>query len=1007
MRTLPLWLLLACATAPEGLRATPSGTGPLVRVDWDHEPRADIPFPTDLATRPDPTSPTGRRPNLPIGDGIAIERQLIEALNEHTGFGIYTPITVGFEAPLDLDALKARHPDDLHVDGHLLDDAVYLVDVTEGSPTYLQAHPLDLGGGRFPGQMTRAGSKMGSDPRAYEGYSLLLETADEDLDGDGVLDLNEDTDGDGVLDRPNVWPEGGDPFHDLATFYERESDTLILRPVVPLREETTYAVVLTDRLVGLDGEPVRSPWAWVNHTRQTPDLEPLRQGVPEAGLSVEDIAFAWTFTTGSVTRDLHDLADGLMGAGPYASLADTFPPGVTEAAILHTLDEPVPTVLAPRTLLTPLGALGLFDSDSLAFVGGLHDAYTWGFVGGAFVSANLLVDSDGDGTDGDEHWRVDRSTGEVRAAPRRVPFTCAVPNAAQAGDGPVPIVIHGHGLGSTRIEFLAFAWAYNRVGLAVCALDAPGHGLYLGPEYDDLVATFLGAVGAEPAWHHLQDAAGRDLDNDGLIDAAADQFSADVLHTRDMVRQPVVDWVQMIRTLQACGEGTMEVVLPTGDGVVPQGTTHTTCDWDGDGRIDLGGPGTRFLYHGVSMGGVEGALAAAVLPDLDAAVLTVPGGGLLDIGARSSIGSVVDGLTNRALSPVIYGAITDDGRVELRQEVVNFDDTVQIPFATVDTIPYGSTVVVRNLDRGTERRQRVIEGSPWRVPIEADGLDAGDKAVAAGIPEGGVVAGERYTVPGNEGLGDRLEVEVRDPVGKVVARIDTFEREATHEGVTYEVGSPLIAASWGFGYTRGSPELRRAITVLSSIVEPADPIAYARQWYQEPRDNPREVLIALTVGDETVPQATGIALARAAGIVDFQTVDPRYGTSADRWLIEREVVQGQVDWGSYTDAAGASILFDPDDLDEGTDDYGAPSEAPLRATIEAGDGVAGLRFLYVNPRGAHAYLVPDQSLGFDVNAFGAQQMAWFLATGGGEISDDMCLATPDCPFLPPMPEAAE
>ena len=31
------------------------------------------------------------------------------------------------------------------------------------------------------------------------------------------------------------------------TWYERETNTLIIRPVVPLREETRYAVVLTER----------------------------------------------------------------------------------------------------------------------------------------------------------------------------------------------------------------------------------------------------------------------------------------------------------------------------------------------------------------------------------------------------------------------------------------------------------------------------------------------------------------------------------------------------------------------------------------------------------------------------------------------------------------------------------------------------------------------------------------------------------------------------------------
>ncbi len=31
-------LAAGCAAAPRGLRATPDGTGPVVRVDWDAQP---------------------------------------------------------------------------------------------------------------------------------------------------------------------------------------------------------------------------------------------------------------------------------------------------------------------------------------------------------------------------------------------------------------------------------------------------------------------------------------------------------------------------------------------------------------------------------------------------------------------------------------------------------------------------------------------------------------------------------------------------------------------------------------------------------------------------------------------------------------------------------------------------------------------------------------------------------------------------------------------------------
>jgi hypothetical protein len=81
---------------------------------------------------------------------------------------------------------------------------------------------------------------------------------------------------------------------------------LWLRPLEPLRPRTTYAVVLTTSLTDDAGQSVRSPWAWVNHTDQTGALEDL----PELGVPLESIAFAWSFTTGRGGADLEALVAG-------------------------------------------------------------------------------------------------------------------------------------------------------------------------------------------------------------------------------------------------------------------------------------------------------------------------------------------------------------------------------------------------------------------------------------------------------------------------------------------------------------------------------------------------------------------------------------------------------------------------------------------------------------------------------------------------------------------------
>ena len=69
-------------------------------------------------------------------------------------------------------------------------------------------------------------------------------------------------------------------------------------------------MVLTSRLVGEDGEPIQSPWTFVNHLDQN-KLEPLTEALSALGLSAEDIAFTWSFSTGRVTGDLVDVRLGL------------------------------------------------------------------------------------------------------------------------------------------------------------------------------------------------------------------------------------------------------------------------------------------------------------------------------------------------------------------------------------------------------------------------------------------------------------------------------------------------------------------------------------------------------------------------------------------------------------------------------------------------------------------------------------------------------------------------
>lgn len=988
-----LALLTGCSV-PAGLRITPPGEGPLVVVDWDAEPLPEIPFPNDLATRVDPTSPTGLRLNFSEESSTEAETRARKLVNRMTGFGIYAPISVRFDKRLDLADILARHPDDYDTS----DDAIYVVNVDPDSPEFGEAVELDIGHGRFPGDLFNASAYFANDPR--EGIpSLLFEGVDEDVNGNGVLDPGEDTDSDGVLDKPNVWPPGGDPREDLLTWYELETDTLIVRPIVPMREETTYAVVLTERLKDLDGNPVRSPWPFVHHTRQLEALRPLEDVLPELGVSMTEVAYTWTFTTGRITGDLVDVRQGLRGSGPFGWLAEEFPPTLGAPAVVHELpDNDNPHAIPIDRLVSVLNSLSLFPARSADALSDFY-GYAEHLVGASFVTPNLLVDRDdgGDGDRTDEVWELDARTGQAVVGPERVPFTCVTPKRSEGFEPPYDVAFFGHGYGSSRFDFLGFAWAMNRVGWAACANDFPSHGPTVSQADYEKYSEVLEATGFLPFMDHLFDARYQDLDNDGEGDSGADQWISDGFHTADMVRQAVVDWSQMLRVLEQCGEADWGHDL-NGDGV-----NEVTCDWDADGVPDIGGPNARYALLGGSLGGINAAVAAAVEPVFESVGPIVPGGGFMDIGWRSALSGVRQAVAGRVMSPFLLGTPGEDGYV-VSQLVMSGRRDKHRTLATLPGWPEGGQLRVENLRNGEVREATIAPDGKVRVGIPANAMDGWEKRIAGGMPRSGKPEPfTTYTVPDNEGVGDRLRLTFLNADGSEYAVVDTFEQEVFHEGLTHPVGSPLIALSEGLGHLRATPRLRRVVNVLALVTEAGDPISYAP--YYRARDplpsmgRPANVMLVPTVGDEIVCVATGIALARAAEVYDRHREDPRYGMSVDRWLIERDVVRGDERFGPWADRFGNKVLFDADNLDDFSDGFSAPSDAPLRVSRPTENGLVGLRIPYVSDRGSHGMQFPDPSKDFDIDTFSVLQIAWFLESGGTEIIDDHCLETASCDFL--------
>ncbi|MCK6574107.1 hypothetical protein L6V77_23755 [Myxococcota bacterium] len=1026
-----LFTAAACeSTEPlEGLARTRREGGPRVVFDLDARPLPEIPFPNDLATRPDATSPTGRRLNLSLIGPTLLESGVRAKADRLDGFGTFSPITVRFDARLDVADLRARHRD-----RDPENDAVYLFDIDPDSPGFGEAVALDLGyyadapadmplpdgyavpkTGRFPSGLDKTDQYFEFDPRAGTS-TLLFETVEEtDTNGNGQLDRDEDTDADGVWDKPNTVdgkprPPGTiEEVDALLPFYESETNTLIFRPVVPLREGTTYAVVLTTRVRGeggagadgAGGPAAESPFDFVNHTRQNAVLAPLPEVLSSHALGLGDVAFTWAFSTQTSTRELHAIRDGLNGRGSLSWLAERFPaevelfpwwtnesveacggasrpacqPAFPDAGVLDT-----ERLLRALRLVAPLVA-----GDD---VQGLLDSYKYvsHIVAGTFASPNFLVDRDGLATEGnpqddDESFEVDVDAGTAVVGDGRVTFWCTVPKSLEytAPDGsrqrhaaPFPVVFYGHGYGGARFEMLGFAGHHARFGLATCSIDAAGHGLVIPPDYATAVNALLNTLksaGMDPALAVQGVTAGRarDLNNDGVPDSGGDFWTADTFHTRDMVRQSAVDQLQLLRILRSFdGQGG-----PAGG------------DFDRDGTPDLGGERNDYFSWGQSLGGILSVLAPVVDRHFVAAAPVAGGAGLVDIGIRSSNAGVPEAVVLRMMGPMIVGAPVfappaaegeapvPTGEYDLEWLVPNTSPPGSVPETQrvhVARVPLsdGDVVVVRNLTREAntalgppdERWALVRAGQGFRTQFAADAWSATEKRGRLGLdPAAPDYTPLRLTHAQVLESGDRFVFEIyRDDL--LVAQVDAWHDDVEFQGTIYPAGTPLVAPAIGLGHRRQSPDLRRFFGIAQAILDAGDPAAYARRYFIEPLDlayqgvdgrDETRALVVPTTGDQNVPVNSGLSLARAMGIIDTTTPrDDLYGLTEDDFLLVNGVYEGARQFPRWTDARGA-FNFDPDDLDNGTDGLNITPAANAKLRLlkpTPGGGQAALRMPY-------------------------------------------------------------
>jgi hypothetical protein len=1110
--------LSACANGVpfEGLAAAKQTGGPKVVFDLFRKPLPEIPFPNDIATRPDPSSRTGLRINASLIAPTQLERNVRGLLDTLDGFGTFAPMTVAFDADLDILDLYNRQND-----ADPADDGVYLVDIDDGTTTQ-----LDFNGGHFPYTLNDPGKYFVNDPNTGV-YNLLFPITNVLHPGQPHDTVREQAD-------------------DLLTFYERETRTLILRPIVPLRQERKYAIILTNRVTGTDGRAIVSPHSGINHASQTGELQPLLEHLP-AGVTLDDIAYVWAFTTQSVTHDLEVIRDGMHGNGPLQSLnysyrvkdittstdyssrftilqeRGTFPPPDDASNVPANYILPVNDCAAPpappgclTALLNDPQVQSLLIGTNQAEVQALLDTYKYVdyFVSGTFESPSFL-DTD-QGVPQDQSFQIDERSGIARATGELVTFLLAVPKERpEVGHvAPFPTVIAGHGYTSTRVDhILGFGGTFAKFGLATIAIDAYGHGIGIDPLLELTARTVAHNYGLDAFVNALFLGRARDLDYDGIRDSGGDFWSADTFHTRDVVRQSIVDWMQLVRLLRSFdGQGQQLI----------GNTINHAGDFNNDGIPDIAGlpvfpntvfspdgkthlfergavnPGADLFAFGISLGGILTGILPAVEPAIVAAGPTSAAGGLSDVGIRSTLSQVVQAVFLETLGPLFvtcpfspssgpvdpqtgipFGACNagaSDAQPMLVLVVQDVNKERDVPVAQL-TLKPGQRVMVRNLNVTTAdcSNGAKIDGCSigaadaqgrLRLPIAADWPSLSATYTDRGV---GVVPQVQVTVLSP---GDPLQVTVFPVAGGEPRVIDKYEVEARFFGVDYKPQTPLTSPARGYGLTRNTPELRRFMGLSQLILEPGDPVNYAPHYFHDllvsrttPQDDtgqvagPANVLVIGTSGDPGVPINTGIALARAAGLVDTTRLDPSYGMTIDQVLIKAGVVEGVPATARFADPndlplpghvrcdpgsdCSGSVLIDPTDYScdaDGTgclDQLGAPRLDPaLRQQLVVNSsgavpcpistrvkgpgcwstgasacpagapGLSALLIPYLNRTGQHGFFNPMPQKPFDMDQFMANLVGRYFECRGRELHFERCqqsLADPSCPWIPPPP----
>lgn len=409
-------------------------------------------------------------------------------------------------------------------------------------------------------------------------------------------------------------------------------NSVTMIPLVPLDQKSTYVAAILKGVKTATGEEFSSSFTWSlllqdenpvtldaagNVIKNRTPLSPANpaqlaqlQGIDllykahtkalaflAAKQTKADILVAWEFNTQTVTDPLDPMvADSLaakVSTAPLFGTTTQLPGGVSAETFLRSRLPAGSCIVDGGSL--PCQAVG-------DVVGGLLNSNNYQVQLPAKVTTTTTNPNDGGPIPGPFSDPVK----PAMAGTNGIAVLGLIPCVGGAGCAPAvpangwPVIVYGHGLGSSKTTLVAIGSQLAAAGYASVAIDFVAHDSRAVRITTDAA---LGCAGTPSPTTAPQ--------------CFSPFLSSDLAATRDNIRQSVLDLHGLVSALKACGA----TPTPAGCGAL---------------AIDV----NNISYVGISLGGIMGSTAVATKPDFRSAVLNVPGVGWADVLENSQTNAI-------------------------------------------------------------------------------------------------------------------------------------------------------------------------------------------------------------------------------------------------------------------------------------------------------------------------------------------------------------------------------